>query len=47
MQWIKRLGAELFLAEEMVAPRLVAEVDYELEIGGIADAANHSNQLMC
>ena len=43
---VEGLLADLLLPQEMVAPRLVAQVDHQLKIRRVADPADHSNHLM-
>jgi hypothetical protein len=42
-QRIERLLANLFRLEKVVAPRLVPELDDQIQVARIADATDHKN----
>ena len=46
VQWVERLFTDFVGREEVVGPRLAAEVDRAGQFGGIADAAVHSLKMM-
>src|SRR2546422_9848212 len=46
MQRVVGLLPDLLLLQEVVAPRLAAEIDHQLQVRRVADSANHANHLM-